>query len=129
PMFQDREEAGRALARRLAGIDPQSSVVLALPRGGVPVARAVCDATGAPLDLILVRKVGVPGQKELAVGAIADGSESDPVINEDVARMCGLDHAGVRALAREEEPELLRRRRLYLGARQPLDLAGKTAIL
>lgn len=128
-MFHDREEAGRALAKRLDTIDPAMSVVLALPRGGVPVAKEICNATGAPLDLILVRKVGAPGQSELAVGAIADGGEADPVINEDVARLCGLTHAQVREMAREERPELERRRKAYLGSRPRVDLAGKTAII
>lgn len=127
-MFQDRQEAGRALAKRLATIDPAMSVVLALPRGGVPVAKEICNATGAPLDLILVRKIGAPGQKELAVGAIADGAEN-LVINADVAALCGLTENQVREMAKDEEPELERRRRVYLGSRPRIELAGKTAII
>lgn len=131
-MFEDRQDAGRALAKRLERIDPKGSVILALPRGGVTVAREVCDATGAPLDLIIVRKVGTPGQRELAVGAIADGgsgADSNLVINQDVAAMCGLSDDEVRELARAEEPELERRRQAYLGARKPIELSGKTAII
>ena len=131
-MFEDRQDAGRALAKRLEKIDPKLTVILALPRGGVTVAREVCDATGAPLDLIIVRKVGTPGQRELAVGAIADGgsgADSNLVINQDVAAMCGLSEDAVRALARDEEPELERRRQAYLGAREPIDLSGKTAVI
>jgi len=131
-MFEDRQDAGRALAKRLEKIDPKLTVILALPRGGVTVAREVCDATGTPLDLIIVRKVGTPGQRELAVGAIADGgsgADSNLVINQDVAAMCGLSDDEVRALARAEEPELERRRQAYLGSRKPIELSGKTAII
>jgi len=128
-MFQDRQDAGRALAKRLETMDPGSTVVLALPRGGVPVAKEICNAIGAPLDLILVRKIGVPGQRELAVGAIADGPDLSLVINRGVAASCGLSEDDVRALARQEQDELERRRKAYLGSRQRIDLAGKTAII
>ncbi len=128
-MFHDRKAAGRALAQRLGALDPARSVVLALPRGGVPVAQEVCAHSGAPLDLILVRKIGAPGQQELAVGAIADGGEADPVINAQVMELCGLSAAEVRDMAKAEQPELERRRALYLGARPRLELAGKTAII
>lgn len=128
-MFEDRQDAGRALAKRLNTMDPGSTVILALPRGGVPVAKEICDATGAPLDLLLVRKVGVPGHSELAVGAIADGPGSSLVINREVAESCGLSEADVRDLAKPEQVELERRRKLYCGTRNRVDLTGKAAIL
>jgi len=128
-MFENRQQAGQALARRLDTIDPGSTVILALPRGGVPVAREVCSATGTPLDLILVRKVGAPGHSELAVGALADGPPPTLVINREVAASCGLSEGDVRKLAKAEEPELERRRKAYLGSRRPIDLAGRTAII
>ena len=87
-MFADRTEAGRALADRLAGMDLADPVIFALPRGGVPVALPVADRLNAPLDLLLVRKLGAPGQPELAVGAVVEGAE--PVINASVLRAFGL---------------------------------------
>lgn len=128
-MFHDRQAAGQALAQRLGALELGTGVVLALPRGGVPVAREVCAHLGLPLDLILVRKIGAPGQPELAVGAIADGGEAEPVINAEVMRLCGLTPAEVRAMAKAEQPELDRRRAAYLGTRARLELEGKTAVL
>lgn len=128
-MFADRDEAGRELAQRLLTMRDQAPVVLALPRGGVPVAARVAEALHAPLDLMLVRKIGVPGHRELAVGAVA-GSEGDTMVtNPDVAAMEGLGEHDIDQLANAERAELRRRHALYLKGRAPIPLAGKTVIL
>lgn len=128
-MFSDRSEAGRRLAERLMGLPLQRPVVLALPRGGVPVALEVARALCAPLDLLLVRKIGHPLHPELAMGAIVDGDHPELVLNEtfDAASLdysAYLETAKTAALA-----EIDRRRALYLGARRPVDVAHATAIV
>lgn len=105
--FHDRTDAGRQLAERLSGRSFVDPVVLALPRGGVPVAFEVARALGAPLDVFVARKIGAPGQKELGVGAIAEGS--DEVVASEVARMLDIDDRRLRELADKERPELDRR--------------------
>jgi putative phosphoribosyl transferase len=127
--FRDRSEAGRKLAAALAGYKDQEPVILALPRGGVPVAAEVASALDAPLDLILVRKVGVPFQPELAMGAVVDGASSIIVRNEDVIRQAGIDEAEFKAVCDAEFAEIERRRELYLGSRERADVAGRTAIV
>lgn len=128
--FADRTEAGRLLARRLAtmALEPPI-VVLALPRGGVPVAAEVARALHAPLDLLLVRKIGVPWQRELALAAVVDGDEPQVVIDEEVQRLCGADRTYIDAQAAHELAEIERRRRVYLRGRAPLSVAGATAIV
>lgn len=128
-MFADRDEAGRELALRLHAMRDQAPVVLALPRGGVPVAAPVAEALNAPLDLMLVRKIGVPGHSELAVGAIAGPDGQTIVTNPDVARMEGLNEHDIEQLAVAERAELRRRQALYLKGRAPISLAGRTVIL
>lgn len=128
-MFVDRDEAGRELARHLTGLRNHAPVVLALPRGGVPVAARIAEALNAPLDLMLVRKIGVPGHRELAVGAIAGSDGRTMVTNPDVAAAARLDEREIEKLADAERAELRRRRALYLKGRPPFDLAGKTVIL
>lgn len=128
-MFSDRAEAGQKLAERLIQIVPKGAVVLALPRGGVPVAAVIAAALGAPLDLMLVRKIGAPGQAELAVGAIAGATGDEVVVNEDVAAMMGLTAQDVRTLGERERPELQRRQALYLAGREAVALAGRVVIL
>jgi len=126
--FIDRREAGRALAPQLqkyAGRD--DVVVLALPRGGVPVAYEVANALGAPLDVFLVRKLGTPGHRELAMGAIASGGVR--VLNEDVVRWYGIPEDAIEAVAREEAEELQRRERAYREGRVAPDLANRIVIL
>ncbi|MFN7756348.1 MAG: phosphoribosyltransferase, partial [Betaproteobacteria bacterium] len=122
--FADRAAAGRALAVRVAALAPVRPVVLALPRGGVPVAFEVARALGAPLDLLLVRKIGVPYQPELALAAVMDGEAPVLVIDEPVQRATGIDRATIESLARAQRAEIERRRRLYLGARPAVPLAG-----
>jgi putative phosphoribosyl transferase len=126
--FRDRREAGRALAERLrsyAGRD--DLVVLALPRGGVPVALEVASALGAPLDIFLVRKLGLPGHEELAFGAIASGGLL--VLDRDLIQQVGLSSAAIERVIAREAAELERRERAYRGDRPPPDLRGRTVIL
>jgi putative phosphoribosyl transferase len=126
--FEDRKAAGRALAEHLRGYVGRSDVlVLALPRGGVPVAFEVAEALGAPLDLFLVRKLGTPGHPELAMGAIASGGIR--VLNEDVIRWHGITSAAIDAVAREEQQELERREAAYRGGRPPVAIEGRVIIL
>lgn len=127
--FKDRSDAGRKLAAALAKYKDQQPVVLALPRGGVPVAAEVAAALNAPLDLVLVRKIGVPFQPELAMGAVVDGGAPLVVRNEDVIRLAGIDEPDFKAVCDSELAEIERRRQRYLGSRERVDVAGKTAIV
>jgi putative phosphoribosyl transferase len=128
-MFVDRTDAGRQLAERLVGLRERDPVVFALPRGGVPVAYEVARALRAPLDLVMVRKIGAPGQPELAVAAVVDGARPEIVENEDIMEMMGLDRAWVEKAARAQLEEIERRRARYLGERAPARVAGRTAIV
>lgn len=128
-MFHDRADAGRRLAQRLLGYRGKHPVVLALPRGGVPVAFEVAQALDAPLDLILVRKIGTPWQPELAVGAVADGDKPCVAVNQPILSELDISEDFVRKEARRQLAEIERRRKLYLAGRAPLPLAGKTAIV
>ncbi len=126
--FVDRFQAGRLLARRLlAYTDRPDVLVLTLPRGGVPVGFEVARALGAPLDVFVVRKLGVPGQEELAFGAIASGGAR--VLNDEVMSALALPNDVVETITRREERELARRERLYRGSRPAPAIAGKTCIL
>jgi putative phosphoribosyl transferase len=127
--FKDRSDAGRKLAAALAKYTDEQPVVLALPRGGVPVAAEVAAALSAPLDLVLVRKIGVPFQPELAMGAVVDGDTPLVVRNEDVVRLAGIGEADFKAVCDSELAEIERRRQRYLGSRERVDVAGKTAIV
>lgn len=128
-MFSDRTAAGEALAEALAEAAPKDPVVLALPRGGVPVALPVARALGAPLDLLLVRKIGMPGQSELAAGALVEGEPPQAVYNEELLRMTGLSEADFARQVAEKEEEIAERRRLWLEGRAPLSLDGRTAVV
>ncbi|HEV3402037.1 MAG TPA: phosphoribosyltransferase family protein [Acidimicrobiales bacterium] len=126
--YRDRIHAGRVLASQLAQYAGRDDVVvLGLPRGGVPVAHEVAAALGAPLDVLLVRKLGVPGHTELAMGAIGPGGVR--VVNPTVVGPLGIPDEVVDAVAREEEAELARRQQLYRGDREPPAVAGKVAIV
>ena len=127
--FLDRSDAGRQLAGALAGYKDQHPVILALPRGGVPVAAEVAAALDAPLDLILVRKLGVPAEPELAMGAVVDGAAPIVVRNDDVIRITGVGETEFNATRDAELAEIERRRRRYLGDRERADVAGRTAIV
>ena len=127
-IFRDRTDAGQKLAARLAKYAHRSDVlVLALPRGGVPVAYEVAEQLGAPLDVFLVRKLGVPGYEELAMGAIASGGVR--VVNDDVVRQLAIPGEVIDAVAAEERRELERRERAYRNDRPPPDVKGRTVIL
>ena len=126
--FRDRREGGAAVATKLAQYAGRPDViVLALPRGGVPVAHEVATSLGAPLDVFLVRKLGTPGHRELAMGAIASGGVR--VLNDDVVRWYGIPEGAINAVARNEQEELERREREYRRDRPPRDLRERTVIL
>lgn len=127
-LFRDRADAGRRLAGRLAVYAGRGDVtVLALPRGGVPVGSEVARALGAPLDVFLVRKLGVPGQEELAMGAIASGGVR--VVNDAVVEELGIAPDVMEAAAAREQEELERRERAYRGERPAPDVSGRVVIL
>ena len=123
--FADRRDAGRRLARALAATKLVDPVVLALPRGGVPVAAEVARALGAPLDLLLVRKIGAPGQRELAVAAIAEGPGDTLVLDAETMAASGASQEYVEHEADRERTEIARRRAAYLSGRAPLAVAGQ----
>jgi predicted phosphoribosyltransferase len=126
--FHDRHDAGRRLAARLTAYAGRPDVlVLALPRGGVPVAYEVAQALHVPLDVFLVRKLGVPGHEELAMGAIATGGVL--VLNEDVVRGLRIPPEVIQTVAAREQQELERRERLYRGDRPPPEVRGRSVIL
>ena len=126
--FRDRRQAGQELAAALAGYKNQRVVVLALPRGGVAVAAEIAAALRAPLDLVLVRKVGLPQQPEL-MGAIVDGAKPLVVLNEDVIAAAGIGQEEFDSVCAEELAEIERRRRRYLGGRARIDVTGRIAIV
>ena len=126
--FRNRTDAGRQLAEKLAAYANRPGVlVLALPRGGVPVGFEVAQELGAPLDVFLVRKLGVPGYEELAMGAVATGGVR--VLNDEIVRGLGISEHEIDAAAARELQELARRQRLYRGDRPPPDIAGRTVIV
>jgi putative phosphoribosyl transferase len=128
PAFADRHEAGVRLAAQLRQFAGRSDVVvLALPRGGVPVGSEVARALGAPLDVFVVRKLGLPGHPELAMGAIASGDVR--VLNEDVVRWYRIPESAIEAVTRAERAELERRERAYRDGRAPVPIEKRTVIL
>jgi putative phosphoribosyl transferase len=128
-IFADRAEAGRRLVPHLPPLPPGQAVVMALPRGGVPVAVPVAAALGAPLDVVLVRKVGLPANPELAVAAVTDGAAPRLEINPAIARAAGLTEPAIRALAEPALAEIARRRTLWQGDRPPVPVAGRTVVV
>lgn len=127
--FTDRREAGRLLAAALADLAADRPIVLALPRGGVPVAYEVARALGARLDVLLVRKIGAPGQAELGIGAIVEGAPPRVILNEELVRRVGASPSFLAAAEAHERAELERRRQLYRGGRDLPPLSGRTIIL
>src|SRR5262245_35851547 len=126
--FHDRSEAGRELAARLGAYAHLPNVrVLALPRGGVPVAFEVAKVLQAPLDVFLFRKLGVPGQEELAMGAIASGGIR--ILNPEIIRSFDVRESAIERVSRAEQRELERRERVYRGDRPPLEATGKIVIV
>lgn len=126
-MFIDRAEAGRKLADALEKMELAEPVVLALPRGGVPVAAPIAERLGAPLDLVLVRKIGVPGHEELAAGAVAEGAE--PVFNASVLASIGRRPGDFADAVAKKRAEIAERRKMYLGGREQVSLKGRTVIV
>jgi predicted phosphoribosyltransferase len=126
-LFVDRREAGRALAGRLVHLQASHPLVLALPRGGVPVGYEVAQALGAPLDVFLVRKLAVPGHEELGMGAVASGGVM--VTSRTIIQHLGVPTRKLRDVAVREVRELERRERTYRGRRPPLEVGGRTVIL
>lgn len=126
-MFRDRVDAGRQLARRLEGrYRGSDAVILAIPRGGVVVADEVAKALGLQLDIVIPRKIGAPGNPELAIGAVAMG---ESIINEPLVRELGIPREYIESEIRRQLEEISRRRKLYLGDRAPIPLQGRIAIV
>lgn len=128
-LFEDRIDAGRRLAAALTRYNGENCVVLALPRGGVPVGAEIAASLHAPLGLLLVRKIGVPQQPELAMGAVVDGGAPIVVRNEDVIRQSRTSETAFSAVCARELAEIERRRSLYLRGRPAVDPAGRVAIV
>ncbi|RXZ46679.1 phosphoribosyltransferase [Agromyces fucosus] len=125
--FKDRTDAGRRLAAALAGVDLGQPVVLGLPRGGVPVAAPIAAALGAPLDVLVVRKLGVPGQPEVAMGAI--GEQGARVLNDDIVDSVFVSPGELRDIERVERAELDARVARFRGGEPPISLEGRTAVI
>ena len=128
-VFQNRTDAGRRLASALIRYKSLHPVVLALPRGGVPVAAEVAAALEAPLDLVLVRKIGVPNQPELAMGAVTDGKAPTVIRNSEIIEICGISAQEFDAVANQELAEIERRRSRYIGDRSRAEVEGQVAII
>lgn len=128
-VFADRAEAGRRLAEELRRFKDERPVVLALPRGGVPVAYEVARALAAPLDLVLVRKIGAPFQPELAIGAVVDGERPELVVNRDLVEDYRIPESYLEKERERQLAEIERRRQLYLAGRSRAPVQGRTAIV
>ena len=128
-MFANREEAGRKLGAKLMRFKDQNPCVLALPRGGVPVGLEIATMLGAPLDLIIVRKLGAPWQPELAIGAIVDGEKPQIVLNKSVISQLGVSPAEIEAEKKRQLVEIERRRKTYLAGRPRVDIPHRTTII
>jgi putative phosphoribosyl transferase len=128
-LFRDRRDAGRRLAAALAHYAGSSPVVLALPRGGVPVGFEVAKALAAPLDVLLVRKIGAPGHQELGLGAVVDGHDPQLVLNDEVIRAVQPPPGYIAAEMRRQLAEIERRRRHYVGDRSAIPVEGRVAIV
>ena len=127
--FKNRREAGKLLAQRLLRYHNENPVVLGLPRGGVEVAYEVALALGAPLDIIVARKLGAPRQPELAIGAVVDGDRPTAVLNQDVIQAFGVSRAYLDAIVARELAEISRRQRAYRGGESPAAIENSTVIL
>ena len=129
PLFRNRRDAGRRLAVALAPYRESRPIVLALPRGGVPVGFEVAKALAAPLDVLLVRKIGAPGHEELGLGAVVDGHDPQLVLNEDLVRAVGPPAGYIEAEEQRQLVAIERRRQQYLGDRSPVAVEGRTVIV
>jgi putative phosphoribosyl transferase len=128
-MFANRRSAGRELSGRLQHLRHEKPVVLALPRGGVPVGFEIAEQLDAPLDIILVRKIGVPWQPELALGAVVDGADPQVIFNDKLAAELGIERDYIAGETARQLQEIERRRKIYLGDRPSSPLAGATVIV
>ncbi len=128
-MFANREEAGRLLGARLMGYKNKNACVLALPRGGVPVGLEIAKQLNAPLDLIIVRKLGAPSQPELAIGAIVDGAKPQLVLNDDIITQLDISAAYIEEEKQRQLAEIKRRQQTYLAGRPRVSIPGQTAII
>ena len=127
--FENRQDAGRQLARKLRERNFDNPVILALPRGGVPVAYEVANALGAPMDLLFVKKIGAPGWPEYGIGAVVDGANPQIVLTEEIVRQLRPSPDYIEAEMQRQLKEIARRRLIYLGDRQPIDLKDRTVII
>ena len=127
--FADRHAAGLALAEALSSLDMVDPVILALPRGGIPVAVPIAEALSAPLDLLLVRKLGAPGQPELAVGAVVEGDPPQTVFNPNILTAFGLKAADLQPQIDQKLAHIADRRKRYLGNRSPVSVKARTAVV
>lgn len=127
--YENRKDAGIRLAQRLAGFADAHPLILALPRGGVPVAFEVAKALDAQLDLLIVRKIGAPGHEELGIGAVVDGASPQLVLNEAIVRQLAPSEEYIRAEAQRQLEEIERRRIAYCGDRKPIEIEGRTVIV
>ena len=128
-MFRDRTEAGELLAERLSQYAGPNTIILALPRGGVPVGYQVAKRLGAPLDVLIVRKIGAPMQPELAIGAIVDGSAPEVVLNDDLVSQLGISRFYIDREEQQLLKEIERRQKLYRQGRTGYDVKGRTVIV
>lgn len=127
--FADRREAGVRLAGQLAKFAPDNPLILALPRGGVPVAFEVAKLLDAQLDLLIVRKIGAPDHEEFGIGAVVDGANPQLVLNEDIVRQLAVSKEYLSAETQRQLAEIERRRTAYCGDRQPAEIGGRTVIV
>lgn len=128
-LFNDRSDAGRQLAAKLGHLRDRHPVVLALPRGGVPVGYEIATALGAPLDIVLVRKIGVPWQPELACGAVTDGEDPETFVDRNLIDELAISPAYIEQEMARQIAEMERRRLVYRAGRAPIEIAGRTAIV
>ena len=127
--FEDRQDAGIQLAVRLARFATEHPLILALPRGGVPVAFEVAKALDTQLDLLIVRKIGAPGHEEFGIGAVVDGASPQLVLNEEIVRQLAVSQEYIRAETQRQFAEIERRRTAYCGDRRPVEIEGRTVIV
>jgi putative phosphoribosyl transferase len=128
-VYSTREQAGEMLARRLMPYARHNVVVLGVPRGGLPVAKEVADALGAPLDVVVVRKLGAPGQPELGIGAVVDGDHPRAIFNQDIIEHLGVSDEYIDAEIARQLKEVTRRETAYRGGRAKIPLSGKTVVV
>lgn len=128
-MFRDRTDAGRQLARALMPLAQKRPVILALPRGGVPVAFEISKALDAPLDVLLVRKIGAPGHPELGIGAVVDGADPQVVLNDEIIRHMRPPASYLQRETDRQLEEIEHQRRAYIGDRSPVNVSERTVIL